>query len=391
MAKDLRTDHNLYIIGAGFSTDAGMPLMNDFLLKMRDSRDWLNDVGRSEEASAVNSVLDFRLKATAASYWVTLDLENIEELFSLAAASDRELEKQARVAIAATLDFARTMNGDLHRTFSVQGTSQIFSSTPNKHCNPAWAPPVGNQNAIQGQDHGPFSIDLYALYVARLLGMFVNGQHPVGENTFITFNYDTLLEESCKHLGLGFDYGIDSSKLGFDESFSMPKNSPLIPILKLHGSVNWANSPDHSKLTAFGDYHGLRKKNMIPELVPPTWRKVFENPLEEVWKTAIDRLRTATRIIIIGFSMPETDLHFKYLLAEGLRENISLREIVFVNPDETDQLPARMGSLLRQSYIDSGRISRMKMKLNQFCCGSVGSELHRFGRPVNEVGVRISP
>lgn len=31
--------------------------------------------------------------------------------------------------------------------------------------------------------------------------------------------------------------------------------------------------------------------------------------------------------------MPTIDLHFKYLLAAGLRENISLREIVFVNPD----------------------------------------------------------
>jgi hypothetical protein len=45
-------------------------------------------------------------------------------------------------------------------------------------------------------------------------------------------------------------------------------------------------------------------------------------------------LSKATRIILIGFSLPATDIHIKYLLAAGLQENISLRNIYCFNPDE---------------------------------------------------------
>jgi superfamily I DNA/RNA helicase len=35
--------------------------------------------------------------------------------------------------------------------------------------------------------------------------------------------------------------------------------------------------------------------------------------------------------IIIGYSLPATDSHFKYLMSAGLRDNISFRKILFVN------------------------------------------------------------
>jgi hypothetical protein len=67
-------------------------------------------------------------------------------------------------------------------------------------------------------------------------------------------------------------------------------------------------------------------------LVPPTWRKLFAKELVPIWEVALQELERATRVVVIGFSMPETDLHFKYLLASGLRRNVALREIVFVDP-----------------------------------------------------------
>src|SRR6266436_1423071 len=82
----LQNDHNVYILGAGFSFEAGLPLINNFLVRMRDSHEWLKAQGRLAEADAVQKVLEFRLKAASAAYYVNLDLENIEELFSLASA-----------------------------------------------------------------------------------------------------------------------------------------------------------------------------------------------------------------------------------------------------------------------------------------------------------------
>jgi hypothetical protein len=84
----------------------------------------------------------------------------------------------------------------------------------------------------------------------------------------------------------------------------------------------------------------MKKSRLL--LVPPTWRKIFGAHLTDVWDGALAALKDATRIVILGFSMPTTDTHFKYLLASGLRENISLRHLLFVNPalseTEGDQL-----------------------------------------------------
>jgi hypothetical protein len=85
---------------------------------------------------------------------------------------------------------------------------------------------------------------------------------------------------------------------------------------------------------------------------------------------AVDKLKTATRIIIIGFSMPPTDLHFKYLLASGLKENISLRQILFVNPD-TKTVKDRALSIFRPEHIESAKI--------QFEANSLESFLTHFG------------
>jgi hypothetical protein len=48
--------------------------------------------------------------------------------------------------------------------------------------------------------------------------------------------------------------------------------------------------------------------------------------------------------------MPHTDEHFKYLLAAGLKENISLRRIFFVNP-EADKLKRRLFSVLNREHL----------------------------------------
>jgi hypothetical protein len=64
-------------------------------------------------------------------------------------------------------------------------------------------------------------------------------------------------------------------------------------------------------------------------------------------------LRLATRVVIIGFSMPRTDMHFKYLLAAGLKENISLRKIVVIDPalsgENASKFKRRIGGTLNRT------------------------------------------
>src|SRR5579872_7207253 len=51
-------NHNVvYVLGAGASVDAGMPVVADFLHRMRDSLEWLEGENRHLEAKAIRQVL----------------------------------------------------------------------------------------------------------------------------------------------------------------------------------------------------------------------------------------------------------------------------------------------------------------------------------------------
>ena len=308
----LQNNHNVYILGAGFSVDRGLPTIKDFMLSMRDAHEWLEASGRKEEAKAIAKVLEFRLEAASAAYRVKLELENIEELFSLASASDRALTTYIQLAIASTLDFKLQTNSEpkINFQFSNYNADKIPSH---------WSPVEGS-----GDKDKLVECPAYEFYLKTLLGDW-NGQIKHNSNTFISFNYDLLIENSLEKLKVPYWYGIDAHQ---------KTSSNAVELLKLHGSINWGADESNKQYKIHDSYHDLINENHFPQLVPPTWRKLFTGELRKVWDKSIQSLVGATRIIVIGFSIPPTDNHFKYLMAAGLQKNISLREIIFVNPDK---------------------------------------------------------
>jgi len=378
---DLKNDHNIYILGAGFSRAAGLPLISDFLVQMRDSHEWLTQQNRTREAESVAKVMAFRLDAASAAYWVNLDLENIEQLFSLAAATKGDMDRHTRIAIAATIDFARQTKPLLPTRLHWQGTSQLFGregaskqSLP-QHL-PGWVQFSDQQSTLV--------ISPYNYYVARLLGMFRDGKVK-GENTFITFNYDTVLEKALYDLQVPFSYWLGEKEVHFQED-ALGKDSPdSVPVLKLHGSTNWGRQiGPGGPLSVHRSSEEIIGKGYVPEIIPPTWKKLFLRQLETVWERAVQQLNTATRIIVIGFSIPPTDMHFQYLMAAGLQNNISLRQILFVDPAEPELLEPRIRHLLREAYFDSGQISIEKTTLEGFTRASGIGKIHTIGRPDEE-------
>ncbi len=361
--------------------------MNSFLNRMRDGLEFLRKRRRTRECHAISEVLEYRLTAASAAYWSTLDLENVEQLFSLAYAARDPVSKCLPVAMAATLDFCRQQG--LDRKIRIQLTDP---ETARRLRPPNGAPDVKWDKAAPEIYHrldDAVSEGQTTSHVAALLGMINQKSEIAGANTFISFNYDTLVEDALTRLDVPWHYGFsDTSMSGFvkdvvydqskDDSWGRSKGWNAVPVLKLHGSVNWtvdtAESPLGSQLKVFRSYDDLRAKQKRPRLIPPTWSKSVEDQLSEPWEAAIQRLRTATRVVIIGFSMPETDLHFRYLLAAGLQENAWLRNIVFVNPD-VKAVEERARALLRASYIDQGLIRFLSLTSSEFA-----NELLRNGR-----------
>lgn len=349
----LHNNHNVYILGAGFSALRGLPTVANFMFAMRDAHPWLKARGREKEADAIASVLDFRLNAASAAYRIKLDLENIEELFSLASASSRTLTQKIQLAIAATLDY---------KLNAVRDTKLNFSTPINFDRAPAhW-----EKNPFHGGGRLEFKCSAYEFFLNSLLGNWGSSSN-LTENSFITFNYDLLVEEALAKLSLPFTYGFGSEKEG-------------VEVLKLHGSVNWAKKEGSTtSYIKHNSYEDLLKNQQTPQLVPPTWRKIFTGPLRQIWDRSLNSLEKATRIIVIGFSIPPTDNHFKYLMAAGLQNNISLREIVFVNPASV-QLEQRANALFGD-ISNSSSVKFISSTLESFVSqGTIPEAISNYGR-----------
>jgi len=142
---------------------------------------------------------------------------------------------------------------------------------------------------------------------------------------YITFNYDLLLEDSLKKLGKQYHYlGVNIDI--FDRYYMNCR--PSILILKLHGSLNWELvSGDEDIIFKEKSVKPEYPENSItanhytePGIVPPTILKEEinseyneSNPLKRLlinqWKYAIQLLSKADKVIIVGYSFPETDYH----------------------------------------------------------------------------------
>lgn len=332
MSAPIFNDNNVYIFGAGFSKEAGLPLVREFLNRMRDSRSWLMQEGRERELRAIDKLFAFRSKASSAAERICIDLENIEELFSLAAAATagNSLTKDAVLAIAATLDYAEATEPARKESISVVAKGVKIPS--------GWK--LVTVSSAGGQAR--YECSLFEFFMLLLLGGSADEDWPESRsNTIITLNYDLLVEDALYSLGIPFKYGLGAvHTVHFDQSARCAwppvraDGDKAVPVLKLHGSVNWAGDRPRltPRITVYGTYDNVREANKSPLLVPPTWRKAMGGQLLNVWDLAVAALHNATRVIVIGYSMPQTDQHFKYLLAAGLQGNISLRQILFVNP-----------------------------------------------------------
>jgi len=372
MGIEFHNDHNVYILGAGFSCEAGYPLVRNFMDKMREAAGWQKDHGK--ETKEIEAVLKFRLEAASAAYRVNFDPENIEDLFSLTAATETSTNIANRnmvIAIAETLDYCRE-NSKIERKLAFPGVRQ--------------SPPKGFE-FDNPKNPASITIDRFKFYVGCMVGVWGEDPTPFKNNTFITFNYDLLVEEALQKWEIPFRYdGLHKTPMVkyHQSAKELEKNANLedvVSLLKLHGSLNWSLDLLPTPNQIFNDFKDVPIRSYQPGgaqellLAPPVWDKGtarIGHPLSGIWSRAIRKLQTATRIIAVGYSLPLADAHFRYLMAAGLQHNISLREIVFVNPGfreggpDKEALEARIFSVFRRDLHQKGILKLLPHTAHEF-------------------------
>jgi hypothetical protein len=319
-----------YIVGAGLSYYAGLPLQSDFTKKLLAARDF--DEGPSQAMVAhldkfVHKVFHLPTDAEP-SQWP--ELEDIFTFIDLSANtghhlgreySPRDLRRMRRVLIARTIRMLQ------------QSYKKAKRSSDQK-----WVQIVN--------------------FVKKL---------NVIDSRFISLNWDTSLEsiilENHKECQLSYGKSIRPAMFqGETEIETLPAESwPEIQLSKMHGSMNWLYCDNCRRIFWFSPTDTLKVADQI--IRKDEWRKIdpeFKSKkarhccfcgvelgtriatfsyrkaldfrmFQRSWERADRHLRDSERWVFIGYSLPGADFEFKYLLKRVELARTKRPEIIIVS------------------------------------------------------------
>ena len=192
------------------------------------------------------------------------------------------------------------------------------------------------------------------------------------DHAVLSFNYDTLLEESLTKIGKPWRYGFAREDGGG------------IPVLKMHGSINWAvarrdqsrnfdypilfEKEDRNKQCENGNPTGEEEYDTVLLRIPDdklanriekrdlqlghkryeigiaglgSYKPLHKTPGSgEVWFNATKALREAQEIYIIGFSLSPFDnmarLHFGGMMCKRAEKKNLPQKVVLIDPKACD-------------------------------------------------------
>ena len=115
-----------------------------------------------------------------------------------------------------------------------------------------------------------------------------------------------------------------------------------IQLLKLHGSLGWTIYNNQQIRLKPRPYSVPKNKTEKISILPPGWNKrIDKNPYKIFWRQARLKLERCKTLMIIGYSLPETDLLSRALFSEVVRLRISrkmfLEQLILVEPSESVQ------------------------------------------------------
>ena len=330
----------IIILGAGASTEAGAPTMSDFLDKADELRregkadDFKDDFDKVFEAISLLQPVHSKAK---------LDLDNIESIFAafemgrlIGKLGDKSKEEIEALLISIKILICKTL--EMTIKYPVRDREVIW---PNESYNS----------------------------LVRLIYK-INKEGRENRCTILTFNYDLALDYACHFNRYPIDYCIESET-----------KENKIPIMKLHGSVNWLMCNKCSKIVPwyFDDFFkkfsfdriSLRESprvnidvfskfpmsdlkccdtnfsTFIPFIVPPTWNKTEHyHAINSVWSHAAQELSDAENIFISGYSLTETDSFFRYLFALGSVGMSKIKRFWVYDPDDSGLVEKRFKDLI---------------------------------------------
>jgi len=184
----------------------------------------------------------------------------------------------------------------------------------------------------------------------------------------ITFNYDCTLDRALfecgnrkwnPRYGYGFTLGARGRLLSGDEFWSPERPATrrkTAHLYKLHGSLHFLVSQPNGDMRVKLKQRPYTKQmgNLKFTIIPPESQKAYDKGVfAKLWKEAAVAMREARHIVVIGYSLPHSDLHSTALFRTAIRED-RLQSLVVVNPDRGAR--RRIRSILQRGLSRSSRV-----------------------------------
>lgn len=179
----------------------------------------------------------------------------------------------------------------------------------------------------------------------------------------VTTNYDIVVEKllgprPSGRMG-GFNYGIAEEQLLSRHAVSSQWSygpvivSGVIPLLKLHGSLNWALSDDRS-LVKYIDCRPSRGRKYEVVLLPPAASDKFDI-LQPIRNYACNVLSNAEVWVFCGYSFPDYDKDVHDLVKKAASGLVSKVCVCDINPKPVcERLSALFAEVNRSVPIEPG-------------------------------------
>jgi hypothetical protein len=334
----------VFILGAGFSHASGIPLLGGFVDRMWEYSvrgKTATDSLSQEDLDILAFAMQIRKELDGYHGRAMFDDRNIEDIlsllsFNLLAGNKQDQEKLAAMARAIT----RTIELSCEVKYPRLDSGKAVLVGPNIY-RKFWS----------------------ALFAAKEKGKSIPA--------IITFNYDLVLERSLFQALIGTQFNT-SKPLPFSR-LRLLYHSPLlagaqyqvryrnyhslsnrgqviceessflveesvdtleamqVDLLKLHGSLNFPRPSGNEPLVKVGNAN-LTEAVSDPYILPPVFNKLGSDAPIAIWRSALARLRSAKNIVVVGYSLPRTDIYMQYFLKAALGPNSDVNRIIVFDP-----------------------------------------------------------